>query len=411
MDWGAIVQNALRAAFGLEAAYFALAAIGLNVHFGYTGLLNFGQAGFLAVGAYGMGIAVTHFGWSLWVGIGVSILAAILFALLLGLPTLRLRADYLAIVTIASAEIVRLVFRSARFQPVTGGSAGLQNFAGEFYRINPYGTGVYRLEAVYAGGVGPFDVVRVLLALALVWLVVDRLLPGRLPGSRRPQTAPVRAADEDESAANREVIGVREMVLLAIAAVILVVGLSPVAFNERRMWILTVGWGLVALTSLLVFLLMRSPWGRVLKSIREDEDAARSLGKNVVSYKMQSLVFGGVIGALGGLVFVIGNQSIQPDNFGTPITFFAYAALILGGTARVFGPVVGSMIFWALLSFAENALQQGRAAGYISNDLLTSTQIGQLRFMLVGLGLMLLMVFRPQGIFGNRREIDLSVRR
>jgi branched-chain amino acid transport system permease protein len=69
------------------------------------------------------------------------------------------------------------------------------------------------------------------------------------------------------------------------------------------------------------------------------------------------------------------------------------------------------MIFWALLSFAENALQQGRAAGYISNDLLTSTQIGQLRFMLVGLGLMLLMVFRPQGIFGNRREIDLSVRR
>jgi len=149
----------------------------------------------------------------------------------------------------------------------------------------------------------------------------------------------------------------------------------------------------------------------VLKSIREDEDAARSLGKNVVSYKMQSLVFGGVIGALGGLVFVIGNQSIQPDNFGTPITFFAYAALILGGTARVFGPVVGSMIFWALLSFAENALQQGRAAGYISNDLLTSTQIGQLRFMLVGLGLMLLMVFRPQGIFGNRREIDLSVRR
>ena len=71
---------------------------------------------------------------------------------------------------------------------------------------------------------------------------------------------------------------------------------------------------------------------------QEDEDAARSLGKNVVSYKMQSLVFGGVIGSLGGLVFVLGTRSVQPDTFGTPITFFAYAALILGGTARVFGP-------------------------------------------------------------------------
>ncbi len=403
MDWGAIIENGLRAAFGLEAAYFALAAIGLNVHFGYTGLLNFGQAGFLAIGAYGMGISVTHFGTSLWVGILVSILAAVVFALLLGLPTLRLRADYLAIVTIASAEIVRLVFRSARFQPVTGGSAGLQNFAGEFYRINPYSPGRYRLEAIYNGALGPFDVVRGLLALALLWIVVDRLAPGRLPGSRR---SPQAAAGE-----GREVIGVREMVLLVIAALILVAGLTPVSFTQNRMWILTVGWGLVVITSLLVFLLMRSPWGRVLKSIREDEDAARSLGKNVVSYKMQSLIFGGVIGSLGGLVFVIGNQSIQPDNFGTPITFFAYAALILGGTARVFGPIVGSMIFWALLSVAENGLQQARGAGYISNDLLTATQVGQLRFMLVGAGLMALMIFRPQGIFGNRREIDLSVRR
>ena len=69
------------------------------------------------------------------------------------------------------------------------------------------------------------------------------------------------------------------------------------------------------------------------------------------------------------------------------------------------------MIFWALLSVAENALQQARSAGYISNDLLSTTQVGQIRFMLVGVGLMLLMIYRPQGIFGNRREIDLSVRR
>ncbi len=398
MDWGGITTNALRAAFGLEACYYALAAIGLNIHFGYTGLLNFGQAGFLAVGAYGMGITVTYFGLSLWVGIAVGMLSAVVFALLLGIPTLRLRADYLAIVTIASSEILRLVFRSDTFGDYTGGSGGLSAFAGEFYRINPYGTGTYRLDAIYDGGIGPFDVVRLLVALALLAVVAAHLLPGRVPWARR---------DRGE----RDVIGARESVLLVVAAVIAVVGLTPVAFTERVLWILTVGWGLVALASLLVFLLMRSPWGRVLKSIREDEDAARSLGKNVVSYKMQSLVFGGVIGAMGGLVLAIGTQSVQAENFATPITFFAYAALILGGTARVLGPVVGSMLFWALLSLTENVLTQSQRQGYIPSELIDASQVGQIRFMLVGIGLMLLMVFRPQGIFGNRREIDLSVRR
>ena len=398
MDWGSITTNALRAAVGLEACYYALAAIGLNVHFGYTGLLNFGQAGFLAVGAYGMGITVTYFGLSLWVGIAIGMLSAVVFALLLGIPTLRLRADYLAIVTIASSEIVRLVFRSDTFGDYTGGSGGMSSFAGEFYRINPYATGVYRLEALTSGGLTAIDLIRLLLALAMVAVIAGRLLPGRVPWAKR-----VAGADD--------VVGTRELVLLGIAAVLLVVGLTPIAFNERAMWILTVGWGLVAFTSLLVFLLMRSPWGRVLKSIREDEDAARSLGKNVVSYKMQSLVFGGVIGALGGLVLAIGTQSIQAENFGTPITFFAYAALILGGTARVFGPVVGSMIFWALLSLTENVLRQSLQAGYLPSELIGPSQVGQIRFMLVGLGLVVLMVFRPQGIFGNRREIDLDVRR
>ena len=102
---------------------------------------------------------------------------------------------------------------------------------------------------------------------------------------------------------------------------------------------------------MLVFLAMRSPWGRVLKGIREDEDAVRSLGKNVFAYKIQALIFGGVIGTLGGFVFALSNQSVQPDNYATTITFFAWAVLILGGAARVFGPVLGAVIFWFLLVF------------------------------------------------------------
>jgi branched-chain amino acid transport system permease protein len=101
-----IIQQTLSATLGVNAIIFALAAIGLNMHFGYTGLLNFGQAGFLAIGAYSVAVPVISFGFSLWLALLIGIFNSILFALLLGIPTLRLRADYLAIVTIAAAEIV-----------------------------------------------------------------------------------------------------------------------------------------------------------------------------------------------------------------------------------------------------------------------------------------------------------------
>ena len=111
------IQNelvlAFEQAFGPSAIVVCLAAVGLNVHFGYTGLLNFGQAGFMAVAGYGLASMVTTWDQNFWVGIIVGILLCILLALLLGIPTLRLRADYLAIVTIAGAEIIRFVIGSS----------------------------------------------------------------------------------------------------------------------------------------------------------------------------------------------------------------------------------------------------------------------------------------------------------
>jgi len=330
MDWGIIFSNALAAMVGLETVVFALAAIGLNVHFGYTGLLNFGQAGFLAVAGYGLAVTVTTLDLPTLVGVAVGLAGAVVLALLLGAPTLRLRADYLAIVTIAAAEIVRLLFRSVSLSEYTGGSDGLGQFSEGFYSINPLSDGRY--------------------------------------------------------------------------------GLGPLDFNERQTWVLSVGWVLVGLSCLLVFLLMRSPWGRVLKAIREDEDAVRSLGKNVYSYKLQSLVLGGVLGCLAGFITGWGNGVVQPDNFSTETTFYAYTIVILGGAARVFGPVVGAALFWMLLSLTDNILSQAKDAGYISDSILTGFQVGQVRIMLVGLGLMALMIFRPQGLFGDRKELALDAR-
>src|SRR5215217_6462017 len=106
MDWNELLTGSLQQALGPTAAVYCLAAIGLNVHFGYTGLLNFGQAGFMMVAGYSIASAVTVFSTSLWAGVVVGLLLAAILALLLGVPTLRLRADYLAIVTIAS-EIIR----------------------------------------------------------------------------------------------------------------------------------------------------------------------------------------------------------------------------------------------------------------------------------------------------------------
>src|SRR6478672_1403672 len=116
MDILVIVADASRAAFGPEAAIYALAAIGMNLHFGYTGLLNFGQVGFMAVGAYGVGIACATFDLPLTVGILIGLAGGVALALLLGAPTLRLRSDYLAIVTIAAGEIIRLIVRSTRYR-------------------------------------------------------------------------------------------------------------------------------------------------------------------------------------------------------------------------------------------------------------------------------------------------------
>lgn len=328
MDWGSILQNAFASALGPDAIVYALAAIGLNVHFGYTGLLNFGQAGFMAVGAYGMASSVVTWGLPFWVGILVAFAASITLAIILGVPTLRLRADYLAIATIATAEILRRLFGSVTLSEWFGGSTGLQGFATDFYALNPF--------------------------------------TGRL-----------------------------DLVLFSL--------------SERDAWIFVVGWTLVAISVLIVWAAMRSPWGRVLKSIREDEDAVRSLGKNVYSYKMQSLILGGLFGTVAGIMLAL-KSTVVPTDYTTAITFFAYTALLLGGAGRVFGPVIGAIIFWFLLTLLGGFFSEAAANGVFPSWFMTEIQASLIRFILVGLGLMLIMIYRPQGIFGDRREIAIDGR-
>jgi neutral amino acid transport system permease protein len=316
-DFGAQILSPVTAAF-------ALAAIGVNIQFGYTGLLNIGQAGFMLLGAYGVAITI-EFGGPLWLGLIIAIVAAVLFALILGLPTLKLRGDYLAIVTIAAAEIIRIVGGDQSLAPITGAVAGIPGtkYQGAFTALSPFPkSGLFTI--------GPY-------------------------------TYPLSAGSS--------------------------------------WWLIIVGWVLVIIVALLVWLLVRSPWGRVIRGIREDQDAARSLGKNVQVYKMQSLIIGGVIGALGGVIYAL-SSSVQPDSFGRTTTFLLYTCLILGGAATVFGPILGSFLYFIVLVGLRDVITQ-----FVPASIMNQQQIPQFTWIVVGVGLMVLVIFRPQGILGNKKEM------
>jgi ABC-type branched-subunit amino acid transport system permease subunit len=332
MDLQELISLSLQQALGPTAVIYALAAIGLNVHFGYTGLLNFGQAGFMMICGYAFVSMSTIFGLSLWLGLAVGLMLTLILALILGVPTLRLRADYLAIVTIAAAEIIRQTISAATFSDRLGGQDGLTNFISPFRALNPF-----------SGTLG-------------------------IPG--------------------------------------------VVTWRAYDFYVMTVGWSLVVVSCVIVWLLMRSPWGRVLKGIREDEDAVRSLGKNVYSYKMQALMIGGVFGGLAGVMTALRQAQIGPSFFATDVTFFAYTVLLIGGAARVLGPVVGSVIFWFLITALGIFFSQATSGPdpLIPASIMTNQQASLMRFIFLGLGLMLLMIYRPQGIFGDRRELALDAR-
>jgi len=334
MDWNFIATQTVSGMFGPIAVFYVLGAQGLNLHYGYTGLLNFGQAGFMATGAYSVAVccapeAAGGYGWPLWVGLLAALLSTIVLAVLLGIPTLRLRGDYLAIVTIAASEILRIILRSEALEDFSGGNSGINGFARGFYDANPFSNG------------------------------------------RRYE-------------------------------------LGPFSYLGKDLWVMLVGWSVVALAAILTYLLVRSPWGRVLRSIRENEDAVRSLGKNVYAYKMQSLVLGALMGAAGGVVFALYQNLASPDDFGTKATFIAYTALILGGAARVGGPIVGGMLFYGFFTFMQVTAGQLAKADVIPTSVMDGVQAGIVPFIFLGIALMLLVVFRPQGIFGNRREIELD---
>jgi branched-chain amino acid transport system permease protein len=300
---------------GILAGIYTLFTLGLQLNVGFTGIVNFGQAGFMAVGAYAMAILVVKTGWSFWLAMPAAVVIAMAFGLMVGLPALRLRADYFAIATIAAAEIVRFTAQNAR--GLTGGNQGILGYDDTWNSLSETIDG---------------------------WL--------KSAGWSDPET------------------------------------LFP---------LLIVVWVVAALATLALYLIQRSPWGRVLRAIREDEDAARALGKNTLAYKLQSLAIAALLGALAGFFLALDLAFLHPTEFNPLFTFIGFGVLVLGGLANYWGVAIGSIIMWTILEGSR----------FIELPL-SPEHVEAVRFMLVGLVLILLMAFRPQGLFGKREEMVLG---
>lgn len=291
----------------LTAAIYGIFATGLQLNIGTTGILNFGQSGFMALGAYAMGLLAVKREMSLLPAMALGIGVAIVAAVAVGLSSVRLRTDYFAIATLAFAEIVRYILNY--WSDLTEGSNGLSGYSNSWQSFS-----VRASDWIADAGLGD----HYLLPLAVVsWLVF----------------------------------------LVAVVCV----------------WALT-----------------RTPWGRVLEAIREDEDGARALGKNTLLYKLQSLGIAAALAAIAGYLLAFDLAILTPDSFDATIAIFGVTVIVLGGLGSYLGVVVGAVIL-------EFLLDATRFIGLPLSD----DKVAGMRFVLVGCVLIALVAFRPQGLLGK----------
>lgn len=309
------------------AGMYLLLSMGLNVHWGYTGLINFSVAAFFGIGAYGTALLTSN-GSPLLpglyppiIGLVIGILGAALLAVLIGIPTLRLRADYLAIASLGLAEVVRLVILNER--QWTAGSQGLSEIPRFWY---PFFSGT-------SPGWSPS--------------VLDPLFTTTL--------TPLQTAFVN---------------FVLIVALILVV-----YWTLKRMH--------------------RSPWGRVQRTIRSDEDLAEALGKDTYSFKMQSFVLGSIIMAVAGAYYAHLNLFIAPGDLNPIRTFYVWVAVILGGSGSNRGAILGGFVIVLIIEGTR----------FINGIGVIPFDIAPLRLFLIGLLIVLIMKFRPQGILPPQAEL------
>jgi branched-chain amino acid transport system permease protein len=318
MEIGGII--AYLVSLAIMAGIYAVFALGLNIQWGYTGLFNIGIAGFFAIGAYTSAMITTPmptgvyaqyvhqiFGLNLpfvFGLLGAAIVCGIV-ALLIGIPTLRLGEDYLAIATLGIAETFRLIFNNETW--LANGPRGLMGLPQPLHKL------------VEPNNYNYIYLVIIVLVMIMIYLLIERAI--------------------------------------------------------------------------------RSPWGRVLRAIREDEVSASMSGKDIFNFKMQSLIFGAMVMGIGGALYAHYTKAISPSVF-TPLygTFIIWVMLMAGGSGNNKGAILGAYVIWGiwvgttfLTDFLPHTLKA--RAPYI-------------RFLVIGVLLELILIYRPQGMLGEEKKVS-----
>ena len=297
-----------------DAAVFVLLALGLNIVVGFAGLLDLGYAAFFAIGSYTYAFAASpfyHLHLPFWPMLLVAALIAAVFGVLLGAPTLRLRGDYLAIVTLGFGEIVPTVFLN--LPKYTGGTNGI--------------------------------------------------------------------------------VGIDQPVLLGYHF-----GFNPTPYYYTLI-------GIIVLSVTAILRLRDSRLGRAWLAVREDEIAAASMGINLTTTKLMAFSFGAFFSGFAGALYVAKLGVVSPDQFNFTVSFTILAMVVLGGMGNVFGVIAGAGILYEFQTlFLADLTQWSRSLGHVWGiPILTKLDFVNLKFLLYGLGLVVLMLLRPEGIFPERR--------
>jgi branched-chain amino acid transport system permease protein len=268
---------------------YVVLCLGLNIVAGYAGLLDLGYAAFFAIGAYTSGVLTSQFGWNFWLAIPPALALAAVVGVMIGAPTLRLRSDYLAVVTLGAGEIIRILARNLKH--ITGGPSGLIGIKRPAF----FGLELNQIIHYY----------YIFLVMAILALVVS-------------------------------------------------------------------------------YRLEHSRLGRAWKYVRDDEDVAEAMGIPKSMVKLSAYVMGAMFAGLAGCFFAAKMTAISPDSFTFLQSLMIVVAMVLGGMGKIAGMVVGALV---MVLFPE-----------------VFRTIGPLRMLVFGVILILMMVFRPQGIWPVRRH-------
>ncbi|WP_412101595.1 high-affinity branched-chain amino acid ABC transporter permease LivM [Comamonas piscis] len=293
------------------ALIYVMLGLGLNIVVGFAGLLDLGFVGFYAVGAYTYALLFHWAGWSFWEALPLSGAAAALFGFLLGFPVLRLRGDYLAIVTLGFGEIIRLLL--VNLVDFTGGPDGISSIP----KPTLFG----------------FELTR--------------------------------TASQEGAQTLQQFLGME--------------------FNTMHMvvFLYLLALGLALFTLWISNRLIRMPIGRAWEALREDEVACKSLGMNPTKIKLSAFTLGAMFAGFGGAFFAARQGIVSPESFSFIESALILAIVVLGGMGSQIGVVVAAILITVLPELAR--------------------EFSEYRMLIFGLVMILMMVWRPQGLFPMKR--------